>query len=139
MKILFDTNVVLDVLLNRQDFSELAGLLFTAVENKKITGYLSATTITTLDYLISKSLGRKKAKLVLIDILRIFEISDVNSKVINQSLLSDFSDFEDAVQYYSGINSDVTGYVTRNKKDFKTAKLPVYSPQELLAVINNAI
>ena len=56
MKIVFDTNIVLDVLLEREPFASLSINLFNAVEQQVIQGYLCATTITTIDYLLSKSL-----------------------------------------------------------------------------------
>lgn len=62
MKILFDTNVVLDVLLNRVPHSGVAIELFSAVERKNIQGFLCATTITTVDYLATKAIGRAEAK-----------------------------------------------------------------------------
>lgn len=138
MRVLFDTNVILDVLLARKDFVELSSALVGMVENKIIEGYLCATTITTLDYLISKSLNKKQAKVEIIKLLKIFRIADVNSKVLALSVNSKFDDFEDAVQYYSGECSEVDGIVTRNTKDYKNAKLPIYNPEELWGLIGSS-
>ena len=135
MKILFDTNIILDVLLNRTLFVEQSAKLVSAVEENKIDGYLSATTITTIDYLLSKSFNRKTARVQLQKLLTLFNIAEVNSTVINQSLSSNFSDFEDAIQYFSGQYHHVDGLVTRNIKDFKSASSPIYSPDELLGIL----
>ena len=135
MKILFDTNIILDVLLNRVPFVEQSSQLVSAVEEHKIDGYLSATTITTIDYLLSKSFNRKTARVQLQKLLTLFNIAEVNSTVINQSLSSDFKDFEDAIQYFSGQYNNVDGLVTRNIKDFKSAPSPIYSPDELLGIL----
>jgi len=135
LKILFDTNVILDVLLNRKEFIEHSANIVGMVESKQIEGCLSATTITTLDYLISKATNRKQAKIEIKKLLSIFKIADVNSKVIELSLASQFEDFEDAVQYYSGECCGMEGLVTRNIKDYKRASLPIYSPEELWGVI----
>jgi len=137
LKILFDTNIVLDVLLCRAKFVELSANLFAATENQQITGFLSATTITTLDYLISKTSTRKKARAQIQNLLKIFKIADVNSTVIENSLKSDFRDFEDAVQYFSGKFCKVNGLVTRNIKDYKVAQYPIYLPSELSAIISS--
>jgi len=137
LKILFDTNVVLDVLLARKDFVALSANLVGLVENKKIEGYLCATTITTLDYLISKVLSKKQARVEVKKILQVFEIADVNSEVLGRSINSNFSDFEDAVQYYSGVCSEVDGLVTRNGKDYKSASLPIYNPEELWGLVGS--
>ena len=136
MKIVFDTNIILDVLLNREPFVKLSANLVSAVENKKIEGFLCATTITTLDYLISKEINRNKANVEVRKLLSIFNISEVNLKVLELSLNSEFKDFEDAVQYYSGECCRVSGLVTRNTKDYKQAKLPIYTPDELWGIIS---
>ncbi len=136
MKILFDTNIILDVLLNREPFVELSANLVSSVENKSIEGYLCATTITTLDYLISKEINRNKTRAEIRKLLNLFQISEVNLKVLEMSINSAFKDFEDAVQYYSGECSNINGLVTRNTKDYKQAKLPIYTPDELWGIIS---
>ena len=136
MKILFDTNVILDVLLNRKPFVELSTNLVSSVENKTIEGYLCATTITILDYLISKSRNRETAKIEIQKLLTLFQIADVNSTVLTMSINSGFTDFEDAVQYFSGKCSNVDGLVSRNTKDYKKAVLPIYTPDELWSIIS---
>ena len=131
MKVLFDTNIILDVLLNREEFVERSANIIGMVESNQIEGYLSATTITTLDYLISKTTNRKQAREEIKKLLTIFKIAEVNSKVIELSLNSKFGDFEDAVQYYSGECCGAEGLVTRNAKDYKNANSAIYTPEEL--------
>ncbi len=137
MKILFDTNIILDVLLNRVPFVGLSASLVSSVENRTIDGYLCATTITTLDYLISKSRNREIARIEIQKLLTLFQIAEVNSTVLSMSINSSFTDFEDAVQYFSGKCSQVNGLVTRNTKDYKQATLPIYTPAELLSIIES--
>ncbi len=136
MKILFDTNIILDVLLNRQPFVEMSSRLVSSVENQELEGCLSATTITTIDYLISKVTSREKSKLEIHKLLKLFQISAVNSSVIELAINSNFKDFEDAVQYFSGECDQVNGLVTRNIKDYKCAGLPIYTPEELLGLLS---
>ncbi len=135
MRILFDTNIILDVLLNRKEFVETSANLVGMVENNNLDGYLCATTITTLDYLISKAINRKQAKIEIQKLLTLFKIADVNSIVLKLSIDSEFGDFEDAVQYYSGEHCEVEGLVTRNTKDYKNTVLPIYTPDELWGII----
>ncbi|WP_428357496.1 PIN domain-containing protein [Methyloprofundus sp.] len=135
MKVLFDTNIILDVLLNRTGFVDLSARLVGAVENKEIEGFLCATTITTLDYLLTKAKNREKARIEICKLLSLFQIASVNTVVLELAIHSDFKDFEDAVQYYSGESIAMDGLVTRNPKDFKQALLPVYTPQELWGII----
>jgi len=136
LKILFDTNIILDVLLNREPFVELSTDLVGSVENREIKGYLCATTITTLDYLISKAINRNRAKIEIQKLLTLFRISAVNSTVLARSINSKFKDFEDAVQYFSGECSGVNGLLTRNAKDYRQGALPVYTPDELWGIIS---
>lgn len=131
MKILFDTNVVLDVLLNRAPHATVAIELFSAVEQKRIQGYLCATTLTTIDYLATKIVGKADAKVAIGALLELFFIAEVNQQTLKAATLSDFADFEDAVLYHAGIYAGVNGFVTRNGKDFKTATHPIYTPDEL--------
>ncbi len=136
MKVLFDINVVLDVLLNREQFVEKSALLMGMVERKKIEGYLCATTVTTLDYLISKALNKTQANVSVQKLLSIFQIAEVNAAVLGLSINSNFNDFEDAVQYYSGVCCNVDCLVTRNIKDYKNAEeYSVYMPDEVLCII----
>jgi len=135
LRVLFDTHIILDVLLNRKKFVELSSNLVDMVVNKNIEGYLCATTITTLDYLIAKAVNRKQANLEIKKLLTIFNIADVNSTVLELSVNSAFTDFEDAVQYYSGECCKVDSLVTRNAKDYKNTNLPIYTPDELLGIL----
>ena len=137
MKILFDTNIILDVLLNRAPFVDLSANLVSNVEIKTLEGYLCATTITTLDYLISKSTNRETARIEIQKLLTLFKIAEVNTAVLSMSVNSSFTDFEDAVQYFSGKCSKVNGLVTRNTKDYKQATLPIYTPEELCSIISS--
>jgi len=138
LKILFDTNVILDVLLNRSPFVDMSANLVSSVESHVIDGYLCATTITTLDYLISKSRNRETAKIEIQKILTLFQIAEVNSTVLSMAINSGFTDFEDAVQYFSGTCCNVNGLVTRNTKDYKQATLPIYTPDELGSIISSS-
>ena len=135
MKVLFDTNIILDVLLNREEFVELSASLVSMSEKKEIQGYLCATTMTTIDYLVAKEYDRKKANTEIQKLLNIHSISEVNRQVLDLAINSQFKDFEDAVQYYSGKCVGVDCLVTRNLKDYKGTQLAVYSPSELLSVI----
>ena len=135
MRILFDINVVLDVLLKREAFVDKSARLMGMVESGVIEGYLCATTLTTLDYLMTKASDKETAKSGVRRLLTLFQIAGVNTAVLEMALGSAFDDFENAVQYHAGIARNIDGLVTRNPKDYRNAKLPVYLPGELLAVI----
>ena len=132
MKVLFDTNVVLDIVYDREPDSQYAAQLFTAAEERKIEGYLGATTVTTIHYLTTKLLGSKQSKHLIKNLLEIFNIAPVNDLVLKNAFESDWKDYEDAVLYQSAVHADMDFIVTRNTKDFKKAKIPVYNPKDML-------
>ena len=139
MRILFDTNIVLDLLLERQPFVEYAQMLFEKVESNQLTGYLGATTITTLDYLLTKTLSTQEAKQIIKKLLTLFDVAPVNRLVLENALESGFVDFEDAVLHAAAMHSGAQAIVTRDEKGFQKAKLPIYSPEALLNALPNFI
>lgn len=132
MKVLFDTNVVLDVMLDRYPFSDNAAKLISYVENKQLIGFIAATTITTINYIAEKVIGKKKAITEIEKLLIIFDIAPINKNVLKGALKLEFKDFEDAVLNEAGNQANVEVIVTRNTKDFKKATIPVYTPDEFL-------
>jgi predicted nucleic acid-binding protein len=136
LKVLFDTNIVLDVLLDREPFSTSAALLFSKVEKGELSGYLCSTTGATVHYLIHKVLGNPQAQKHVGNLLSLFEIAPVNRAVLEGALRSRFEDFEDAVIHEASIHAGVEALVTRDSGGFKRATIPVYSPDELLRVLD---
>jgi len=133
MKTLFDTNVILDLLLDRKPFSNDASFLLSKVENSEIIGYICATTITTLHYLAAKTLGAQAASNHIRALLSLFVIAPVNRVVLEGAMASTFKDFEDAVLHEAGCHAGAQYIVTRNLSDFnKKSKLPVFEPGEFI-------
>lgn len=137
MKILFDTNVILDVMLLRKPFFEYSALLLAEVERKKIEGFVCATTITTIHYLIEKLKGRKEALTQIENLLKIFQVAQVDKLCLESALKSKIVDYEDAVIEESASRERVDGIVTRNEKDFKQSKLSIYNPEELIRILKS--
>jgi len=133
MKILLDINVVLDFFLQREPFFEEMYKIFSAVENKKIEGFLCASSIDTIHYLTSKSLNKKMADEIVYKLLKLFEIAEVNKAVLLEALNSSFNDFEDSIVYSSAYMKGIDYIVTRDKKGFKTSKVKTLTPAEMAA------
>jgi predicted nucleic acid-binding protein len=133
--VVFDTNVVLDVLLDRAPFADAAVQLFAKVEHGECVGVLCATTMTTIYYLISKTLQAKQAIDNVQRLLQLFEVAPVNRVVLETALKAHFPDFEDAVIHESARHANAEAIVTRNTKDFTQAVLPIYTPHELLTIL----
>jgi predicted nucleic acid-binding protein len=136
MIVLFDTNIVLDLFLDRKPFVLHSQTLFSYVENGKIDGYLGATTVTTLDYLLTKSLSQKEVSNIMRKLLKLFQVAPVNRMVLEEAIDSGFNDFEDAVLHAAGVHCGVQAIVTRNEKDFKKSALAVYTPEDLLNILD---
>lgn len=135
MKVLFDTNVVLDHLLGREPFVENAEQLLNLVDTGRIDGIICSTTATTIHYLASKAVGAPAAMEYLRQLLAIFDVATVDRDVLKSALDLGFSDFEDAVLHEAACNAGAVAIVTRNGKDFTRSALPVLSPAELLAAV----
>lgn len=135
MKVAFDTNVLLDFLTDRKPFAEPAARLLSLVEANSLDGALCATSVTTVFYLARKATGlaaaRKQTKLL----LALLEVLAVNRSVLESAITSNFRDFEDAVVAEAAYQAGVDAIVTRNEKDFKHSRAPVYSPQTLIAAL----
>lgn len=133
MKLLVDTNVVLDVLLAREPFRQNGLKIFAAAETGEMEGWLCATTVTTIHYLAERSVGKEKARGHLENLLRLFHVAPVNGSVLHRALENGFGDYEDGVLYEAAKEAGVDGVVTRNIKDFKESGLPVYLPEAVVA------
>ena len=137
MKILFDTNVILDVMILRPPFYKASALLLAEVEKKNLDGYLCPTTVTTLYYLTKKVKGKNTATGQIGNLLKIFKVSVVDKSCLESAMFSQIQDYEDAVLHESALREGIEGIVTRNIKDFRKAQIPVYDPDELLKILNH--
>jgi predicted nucleic acid-binding protein len=132
---MLDTNIVLDLLMDRMPFSDSAVELFSKVEDGTIIGYLCGTTITTVYYLASKTIGATRANEEIRKLLNLFEVAPVNRHVLESALVADFNDFEDAVIHEAACHVGAEAIVTRNQKDFNKSRISVYSSEEMAAIL----
>jgi predicted nucleic acid-binding protein len=137
LKILLDTNIVLDVLMDRMPFADAAVELFSRVEDGAIIGYLCGTTVTTVYYLAAKTLGAARAQKEIKKLISLFEIAPVNRPVLESALKIDFNDFEDAVIHEAACHVGADAIVTRNPKDFKKSRISVYTSEELTKILSS--
>lgn len=135
MRVLLDTNVVLDLLLDREPWSPIAASLFSRVETGVLDGYLGATTVTTIHYLAAKAIGDEPARKEIRKMLALCAVAPVNRSVLNSALELAFADFEDAVLHEAARGVNVEAIVTRDQKGFKRATVSVLTPEECLGVL----
>jgi len=134
MKVLIDTNVALDILLKRQDYPN-AFAVFKLAEEKIISGYISASSITDIFFLSKKDLGKKPAKEALKGLLSVFKPAAVIDSHIYHALDMEWDDFEDSVQYIVGESFSADYIITRNTQDFASGSILAVTPKEFLQAI----
>lgn len=132
MKLLIDTNVILDVLCNRPDFVEDASKIFKLCEIKKVDGYISALSVPNIVYIMRKELDSAKIKEILEKLSLIFTIVDLKAEDIKKAANLDFKDYEDALQSICAKRIKANYIVTRNIKDYSNSPITAIKPSELL-------
>lgn len=132
MWVLVDTNIILDYLLERELFVTDAEALFETIESQRIEGYVTATTLTDIFYIVRKERGIATAKQAVSRILAVMKICTVDRSILETAILSNLSDFEDAVQLACTTFENLDAIITRDTQDFADASLPILSAGELL-------
>ena len=135
MRILIDTNVVLDVLMARRPHLEHALAIFALVDAGRVRGVLGATTITTVFYLATKAVGIAKARLHVRSLLDLFDVASLDRGVLAAALDSGFDDVEDGAVHEATVAAEVDAIVTRDGGGFAVASLPVFTPSAFLAAV----
>lgn len=133
-KLLIDTNIVIDLLAKRQPFYEEAAALFSLADNKEVILAISSLTFANTSYILSKMLSPKRTKDILIRFRSLVRIIGLDDKIIDLALGDErFKDFEDGLQYYTAVENQMDLIISRNKKDFESAKIPVLTAKEFLS------
>ena len=134
MKVLFDTNVVLDMMLDRAPFNQAAKKLISESGYGRINGFIASTSIMTIDYLLSKHTNRSKSREEIQALLSIVQIASVNQKTIQLALESNIRDLEDAIIAAAAEGVAANMIATRDVRGFKGSNVMAYSPEMLLAM-----
>lgn len=134
MRVLIDTNVVLDFLQEREPSVEDAARLFERLDTGEIEGFIAATTVTNIYYIVRRAAGRVMAQDAIAQVLSDLNICAVNLEVLEQAIALNFEDFEDAVQYACAVMHNVDAIVTRDASGSVDAGISVVLPGELDAI-----
>lgn len=134
MRLLFDVNVIIDLLADRQPFADSTAAVMALVESGSATGLVAAHTVTTVFYLLNRHPGHDRAKQATMDLLRLLHVVPVDHDRLLQALAMNWNDFEDAVQAACAAKAKADYLLTRNKQDFRGAEVAVLSPAEFLAL-----
>ena len=131
-KVFVDTDIILDLLSQREPFYKFSANLFSAADKNEIKIYVSALSFTNLIYMLSKQFSADQARKKLLKFKTLVTVLAVTDKTIELALASDFKDFEVGVQYFSAIEGGVKILLTRNLKDYKSAEIPVMTSEMFL-------
>ena len=134
-KILLDTNIILDVLLDRRPHVEASAAVWTAAETGTTEGMLAAHAVTTIHYLLQKEMTSVKAKRTISAIMRVFGVAAVDGAVIDEALRLAFADFEDAVTAAAARSSGCDYIVTRDPKGFRGSPVPSLTPEAIMPIL----
>ncbi|BAY47531.1 hypothetical protein SAMD00079811_51490 [Scytonema sp. HK-05] len=133
MRVLIDTNIVLDYLLEREQFLKDAEALFNAIDSGQVIGYVTATTLTDIFYIARRQTRSVElARQAVSTTLAVMVIASVNRAILEAAFASELADFEDAVQIHCAVSQGLDAIVTRDTQDFSGSVIPVLSVPQLL-------
>ncbi len=137
-RIFLDTNIIIDLLAEREPFYESAAKLATLADQKKIVLISSTLSFANVNYVLSKFDSSDLAMQKLRKFRILCEVASVNQEILDKALNSNFSDFEDALQYFSALQSKCEIIITRNGKGFKKSTLAIFTAEEYINSIQHS-
>ena len=135
MVLLIDTNVILDVLINRPEFVKDSSMIWKLCETEQARGCISTLTYANMMYVMRKQLTPQQIEEVFRQLHLIFEFADFSPAVLERAVSKKWKDFEDAVQSATAESVHADYIITRNLKDFTQSRVMAFTPSELLARI----
>jgi predicted nucleic acid-binding protein len=129
--IFIDSDIIIDLLARREKYLEAAALL-TIIAEKKVFAFTTPIVLANVDYIITKYSNKAKSRKAIKYLRKKLSILPMDAKTVDAALESEFSDFEDAMQYYSAEKSEIDFIITRNKKDYSKGNLGVFTAQEYM-------
>jgi predicted nucleic acid-binding protein len=131
-KVFVDTDIILDLLSNRDPHYISAAHLFSEADKGKIRINVSSLSFSNLNYILSKQYSADQARKKLLKFKTLVTVLSVTDKIVDLALSSDFKDFEDGMQYFTAIENNVSVLLTRNLKDYKSAEITVMTAEQFM-------
>jgi len=138
-KVFIDTDIILDVALERKIFWEESRLVFLMIENGVFQGVTSSIVISNIYYVLMKAGGDRNARLFISRLIKIISICSVDHSDVVNALESKFNDFEDALQHFASLKNQCDYIVTRNVKDFKHSNIETLLPMEIISMFKERL
>lgn len=133
MKILLDTNIIVDILSQRSPFFEDSFKLLNTIYDQNHIPCISASAVTDIVYILRKYIADKKKLLDTVkDFLKLVAILPTTQHTVSNAFLLNFDDYEDAVQLQVAIENKISRIITRNQKDFRSHIVATQTPKEFL-------
>lgn len=137
--VFLDTDVVIDLLTDRQPYSEDIAAIFSLSEKGILELCVSSLSFNNIYYIVRKLAGHKKALELLTNLEKLVIVSPVGQEHIREGLLSGFKDFEDGIQYACASSAGIRTIITRNVKDYAKAKCAVHTPDSFLTLFRDSL
>jgi predicted nucleic acid-binding protein len=139
VKVLLDTNIIVDIALERQPFFANSETVLSFVEERQIEGYISASSFGDLYYIIRREKGRDLTLELLRGIVTFCQVATVDSTAINMAFTRNFKDFEDAIQYSVTVVNNLDAIITRNPRDFPVTTPRIITPEQLIQKLTDTL
>ena len=136
-KLFIDSDVLLDLLLDREPFSEDTAILIEKSIESQVKLFTSILSIANMHYIIGRLETKNRADSKIEKVLKIISIENSGQAVIDKASKSKFKDFEDSIQNFCAVEASHEILITRNTKDYKESELSIFTPKEYLAKIKN--
>ncbi len=137
MRILLDSDVILDLVLSREPHFVNAHAIFHAIARNEFLAFVSAIAVLNVNYFAEKENNRSFALIEIEKLLSLVNVCATDEAMLKSALHSPITDYEDAVQCASAVAENLDGIVTRNAKDFENSPIPVYSPAEFVEILQD--
>ncbi len=134
-RVLFDSDVLLDILAQRQPFVVASARALNTVMQNQVQGYVLGHAVTNIFYILRRQVGNEVARELLAKLLQHLQVASVTDEVIRQALNSPIKDFEDAVTSAAALTAGLEIIVTRNTPDFVASLVPAMLPDEFLTTL----
>ena len=131
-RVFVDSDVILDLLLAREPHAASATQLFALFQDGELEGFVSPVIFSNLFYILRQGMPGPEARAALRKLRLLLHVLPVDEETIDRALASSFSDFEDAIQYYTAVEHEMSALVTRNRKHYRDARIPILDAEECI-------
>lgn len=136
LRILVDTNILLDYLLEREHYGDMARTILKLCQKKKLFGCIAAHSVTNIFYILRKDFSIEERRGILLNICKIFRVEGIDIQKLQSALVNEeFNDFEDCLQAECAKSFQADYIVTRNLEDFKNSDIPCIGPEEMCKIM----